>query len=140
MQSSAARPEGAVFTLQSHEIQAHWVYIAPHLARVCEDFPDDLNLDALKADLTAARKQLWGFHDGAIVTGVAVTEIQHPVCWLRAGAGTETFPGQIDEVLFAIEGWARDIGCQRIKLMGRVGWKRRLPSFHQIGIILEKPL
>jgi hypothetical protein len=133
-------PRGAVFTLQSNEIERNWGLIAPHLERVGSDFPDDIDIPAILGDLIAARKQLWGYHDGIAITVIAVTEVQHPVCWLRVCVGTETWRGQIEAGLAAIEAWAKSIGCERVKLVGRMGWRRRLHSYRQIGIVLEKPL
>lgn len=138
--NAVAAPRGAVFTLQSHEIERNWDLIEKHLERVRIDFPDDINIPTIFADLIAARKQLWGYHDGERVTGIAVTEVQYPACWLRAGVGTETWRGQIEEIITAVESWARAMGCERIKIAGRIGWKRRLPSFRQTGVILEKTL
>jgi hypothetical protein len=132
--------QGRVFCLRSDQIAERWQDFAHHLERVCEEYPDELNLGLIKADLLTARKQFWGYHDGSRITVVAITEIQHPVCFLRACVGHETWPGQIDAGVEAIEAWARDIGCKRIKFGGRTGWKRRLPSFNQIGVILEKHL
>lgn len=138
--NAVTAPQGAVFTLKSHEIEHNWDLLEPFLERVRGDFPDDIDIPSILADLTAARKQLWGFHDGERVTGICVTEIQHPVCWLRAGVGTETWRGQIEEIISAVESWARSLGCERIKLAGRMGWKRRLSAYRQIGVILEKSL
>jgi hypothetical protein len=129
-----------VFTLQSHEIERHWDLIAPHLKRVAVRFPFDVDLTQVRADLTSARRQLWGFHDGEAVTVICVTEIQHPVCWLRVCAGTETSPSQIEAGLSQIESWARSIGCDRVRFIGRRGWKRRLRTYQQIAVTLEKLL
>jgi hypothetical protein len=132
--------QGAVFTLQSHEIERNWDLIQPYLERVQRGFPDDINIPQVLADLVGKQKQLWGYHDGERITGICITEIQHPVCWLRVGVGTESWRGQIDDLIAAIESWARSLGCERIKIAGRMGWKRRLPAYRQIGVILEKPL
>lgn len=138
--NAVAAPHGAVFTLQSHEIERNWGLLESHLERVKRDFPDDIDIPLILGDLICARKQLWGYHDGEHITGICVTEIQHPVCWLRVGVGTESWHGQIEAITDAIESWARSIGCERIKIAGRMGWKRRLPAYRQIGVILEKSL
>lgn len=131
---------GAVFTLQSHEIDTHWDLIEPYLRRLAARFPYDINVSLLRDDLRSARKQLWGYHDGDRVVGVCVTEIQHPVCWIRAASTDISAPEKVDVTLAEIERWAQSIGCDRIRLGGRRGWKRRLRDYQQIAVTLEKVL
>jgi hypothetical protein len=138
--SAVLVPRGTVFALQSHEIERNWDHIAPHLERVAAKFPFDVDPAQVREDLKRALRQLWGYHDGENVTVICVTEIQHPVCWLRICAGTETSPHQIDAGIAEIESWARSIGCTRIRLAGRRGWKRRLSGYRQIAVTLEKLL
>lgn len=140
MQSSAARTEGAVFTLQSFEIDANWDLIVPYLTRLASRFPYDINLTLLREDLRASRKQLWGYHDWERVVGVCVTEIELPVCWIRAACGDPSCPEKIDVTLEAIEQWAKTRGCDRVRLSGRFGWKRLLRDYRQIAVTLEKVL
>jgi hypothetical protein len=129
-----------IFCLASGQIDQHWGDFAHHLERVAHKFPFDIDITALKADLKDARKQLWGCDDGERVTVICITEVQLPVCWLRVCAGTETAPRQIEAGLSEIESWARSIGCDRIRLAGRLGWKRRFRAYRQIAVTLEKLL
>ena len=138
--NAVAVPTGAVFTLQSYEIEANWDLIAPYLHRLAARFPYDIDPAALREDLRAARKQLWGYHDGERIVGVCVTEIQKPVCWLRAACADLAAPEKIDVTLAAIELWAKSRGCDRVRLSGRHGWKRRLCDYRQVAVTLEKVL
>lgn len=131
-------PCGTVFTLQSCQIDPHWDLIEPYLRRLAARFPYDINVPMLREDLRVSRKQLWGYHDGERIVGVCATEIQHPVCWIRAACSDSS--ESIDVTLAAIERWAKSIGCERVRLAGRKGWKRRLPNYEPIAVTLEKVL
>jgi hypothetical protein len=138
--NAVAVPRGAVFTLQSHEIEPNWDVIEPYLLRLERRFPYDINTALLREDLGAARKQLWGYHDSERVVGVCITEIQAPVCWIRAASADLTSPEKVDATLAEIEKWARSLGCDRVRLAGRGGWKRRLRDYRQIAVTMEKVL
>jgi hypothetical protein len=44
------------------------------------------------------------------------------------------------DLIDVIERYARLEGCARMRLEGRNGWKRLLPTYRQAGVILEKRL
>jgi hypothetical protein len=43
-------------------------------------------------------------------------------------------------LLDGIEAYARAAGCEAMRLMGREGWQRLLPSYRRTGIVLERTL
>jgi hypothetical protein len=136
--SMLSQAEPRVFCLRSDEVAAYWPDFAHHVERFsCET--GEITPAVLFDDLQAARKQLWGIHDGEKVSGIAVTEVAPPVCWIWAACGTAG-PGHIERVLEQIEAWAKSLGCERLKLRGRIGWERRLPQFKRTGVVLEKML
>jgi len=132
-----------VFCLGAEQIDNLWPLFAHHLERF-ERETSAYNAADLKEDLKLARKQLWGYQSGQEITGVTVTHVMESprgrVCEIVAACGTETIKGQIDEVFAAIEEWARAVGCTRIRILGRRGWKRRLKDFTEVGIILEREI
>jgi hypothetical protein len=58
-----------------------------------------------------------------------------PWCSSRA-MGADRWIGLLD----GIEAYARAAGCEAMRLMGREGWQRLLPSYRRTGIILERTL
>jgi hypothetical protein len=58
-----------------------------------------------------------------------------PWCSSRA-MGARNWIGLLDE----IEAYARAAGCEAVRLMGREGWQRLLPSYRRTGIVLERTL
>lgn len=131
-----------VFCLGANEIDELWPLYGHHLERL-EREGGLLVASAIREDLKAERRQLWGYQAPEIII-VAVTELyQSPkglMCLIQAGCGTETQKGQIEQIIFEIERWAKSQGCTRIRLGGRYGWKRRLKDFSEVGIILEKEI
>jgi hypothetical protein len=132
-----------VFCLGADQIDGAWQDFAHHLVRL--ELESKLLLaSALRQDLKDARRQLWGYQDGAGITGVAITEVYDTpagkACEVVGACGTESARGQIDAILDEIRSWAKGLGCTRVRFGGRPGWKRRLKGFKQVGIILEQEI
>lgn len=81
-------------------------------------------------------------HPTSRIAAAAVTELHQTewrkVCVLVAcgGAGMGEWIGLLD----GIEAYARAAGCEAVRLMGREGWQRLLPSYRRTGIVLERTL
>ena len=129
-----------VFCLSPGEIDSLSAEYWRHLERL-ERETGLVLASAIRLDLLDGRKQLWGYREEKVL-GIAVTEIletpKGQACLIYGACGTETTKGQINTLLCAIEAWARNIGCTRMMLQGRRGWLRKLESYRQTGIILEK--
>jgi hypothetical protein len=132
----------SVFCLGPEQIDNLWPEYGHHLERL-EQETQLMFADAIREDLKRSDKQLWGFQDGNTVTGVALTRISETpngkLCEVIGACGSDACNG-IDAVLMSIERWASDIGCTRVRFGGRRGWIRRLKTYRQAGIILEKEL
>jgi hypothetical protein len=80
--------------------------------------------------------------DGSRIVAAAVTELHQTewrkVCVLVAcgGAGAREWICLLD----SIEAYARAAGCEAVRIMGREGWQRMLPSYRRTGIVLERAL
>src|SRR5688572_5602081 len=91
--------------------------------------------EELRADLKDACKQLFGVQEDGRIIGIAITRITNRCCEICHAAGTQTGRGQIRFLYDHIERWARDIGCSRMRIMGRRGWLRALEGYRQTGVI-----
>lgn len=132
-----------VFCLGAEQIDNLYPQFAHHLTRL-ESETGLILADAIREDLKTAHRQLWGYQSGQDITGIVITEIydtpRGKCCEIVGACGRETAKGQIEEVMARIEQWAQDIGCTRVRVLGRRGWARRLKGFTQVGIILEREL
>lgn len=127
-----------VFCLGPEQIDSLWDLYSHHVYRM--ERLGFLGADELRDELKLAKKQLWGIQDGAPILGICITRLCGKCCEIYAAAGTQTKRGQIIELYNHIEQWARDIGCTRMRVIGRKGWMRMLAGYSQAGIILEKEL
>jgi hypothetical protein len=123
-----------VFCLGADQIDRLWDRFAHHLDRLT----DYLNPEEIRLELKDAEKQLWGLQDGEDIVGVAITRITGRTCEVVGAAGAAPYEA-MRELHQAIEEWAREIGCSRMRLQGRKGWIKLL-GYTQTGIVAEKEL
>ena len=80
--------------------------------------------------------------DGVQVHAAAVTELHQSewrkVCVIVACGGTEM--GRWLDLIGPIEEFARAEQCSAMRIMGRMGWTRVLPTYRPKRIVLEKEL
>jgi hypothetical protein len=101
------------------------------------------NALVLLDELRAERMTLWvaGYEGelrfiAAMVTRLYVLENGSKVCHIVAlgGEGLRDWIKYVDR----IADYARAEGCDTLRLEGREGWSRILPSFVRVGVILEQ--
>jgi hypothetical protein len=101
------------------------------------------NEPVLLEELKARRYALWvawrkgdARFSAAMVTRLYLLENGSKVCHIVAlgGAGMRDWIKHIER----IADYARAEGCDTLRLEGREGWSRMLPSFVRVGVILEQ--
>jgi hypothetical protein len=125
------------FCLGPEQIDGLWDEFSSHIYRL--ERLGHLSADEMREDLRLAKRQLWGIQ-GPDVLGIAITRIAGKTCEVVAATGKQTQTGQIEALYAHIERWAKDIGCERMRIIGRKGWLRKFPEFTQTGIVIEKDL
>ena len=112
------------------------------LGKVTERNNGTHTVEDYMAALATARMQLWILAKPGDILGIAMTEIlSHPqrkVGSVIAAVGREREKWQ--HHLSGIESWARQIGCDSIKLVARPGWKRVFTDYRHSHSLLEKDL
>jgi hypothetical protein len=83
------------------------------------------------------KAQLWTEKDAAVITSLeeydtGFLEVQG---WLAGGS-----IGGVKKIEHRIEQWARQIGAHRMTLVGRKGWQRALPGYHELFTTIAKDL
>lgn len=121
-----------IFTLQSHEIAAHWHLIEPFLFDHYEWTPEQV-----RTELEGARAQLWCIGKNSI-EGIIVTQLQGPIglLWIASGRGLD----EGKELLEHIERWMKERGVRDIKIEGRRGWGRVLEGYEEKATVFMKRL
>ncbi|MGD9725259.1 MAG: hypothetical protein AB7R40_23580 [Nitrospiraceae bacterium] len=99
------------------------------------------SLQELDTDVLSGRALLWIVHgdgiEAATVTRLDLTE-HGKVCTILACGGLGR--SRWLHLLGDIEAYAKTEGCDGVRLYGRRGWKRALPDYREIGIVMERRL
>lgn len=117
-----------------------WPHVRSMVGRA-SDKTDMGSLSELDTDVLSGRALLWTVHgdgiEAATVTRLDLTE-HSKVCTILAcgGAGRSRWLHLLSE----IETYAKAEGCDGVRLYGRRGWKRALPDYREIGIVMERKL
>lgn len=97
-------------------------------------FSSDDILDLLKDK----KAQLWVIVENKKIIAALVTTLENT--WVRVlwsgGENYDHWPHAIK----VIEQWAKSKGFERSIVVGRPGWKKKLPDYRQTAIVLEKVL
>lgn len=111
------------------------------MAGQAPDKTDMGTLAELDTDVLSGRALLWivceDAIEAAVVTRLDLTE-HSKVCTILACGGKNVRKGL--HLLDSIESYARVEGCDGVRLYGRRGWKRALPDYREIGVVMERKL
>lgn len=132
-------PDGAeLFVVPSEQVGIAWPEIERHISRVA-DVP--WSLDDVRHELEERRAQAWGVRDGDLVLGFWITRIENTwtnkygLVWITAGDGLAIGMPFYRDV---IEPWFWSQGCEWIEIHGRKGWKRVLPDYDEVAVVMRK--
>lgn len=115
-----------------------WPEIAASIARIKDAA---WSLEDVRRSLLDARAQAWGMRSADEVLGFWITRIdntytrKYGLVWITAGDGLDVGLQAYRDV---IEPWFWSQGCEWIEVQGRKGWKRVLPDYEEIAVILRK--
>lgn len=128
------------------DVDAAWPMIAGHLRTMIEANADgDFSLGDIRHRVRNEQWDLWLVldEDAGEILGVGASYVYHNEGDLKV-AQVPFFTGRDLKRwahLFAdFETWARNNGCQRIRIMARRGWGRILDGFEQTHVRLDKEL
>lgn len=118
--------------------RAMWPHARHWIAQAVEN-RGDMTLESIEADLLSGLALLWIVWCDEVVGAATTSIVQTPrnkVCLFTAGGGSEL--DSCMEFLPVIEAYARAEQCNVIRVMGRRGWQKKLPEYHQPWIVLDK--
>lgn len=128
-----------MFCVAPNQVTLFWDDFEPLLSRF-ERCCGDISAAKIKELCADSKMQLWGLQDAESVRGVGVTEIIDTSrglhCLIRVACGGAS-RGLMERLLDEIGKWAKDLGCTRVKYVGRKGWLRRFPRFEQTAVMAE---
>lgn len=81
--------------------------------------------------------QRWEASDGSTVVTQLRQEPAGGVCLVWLAEGTMAPLLELHEAICA---WAREQGCQRMRIVGRKGWLKVVPGYREVATVMERDL
>ena len=140
--SYTAASGSCLVTAHPSQVGEVWPVVGPMLARAVA-MADSMTLGDVRGQLDRGEQQLWmsvspdGVIEGAWTTRIAnypgkrVCEIV-----LCGGNAVERWLEMIEPV----EWFAREMGCQKVRIFGRAGWLKVLKGFTEAYRVIERDL
>jgi len=121
-----------------------WHVVGPILQRAIEINRGTHDIGDIKTELLADRCGLWVAYDEGEIYAACTTRIvitpqnkMLMIDWL----GGERMDDWLDDALDVIESYAHDLGCERVEIIGRKGWKvLRKYGWHDTAVVYQKEL
>lgn len=124
-----------------HQVRTIWPRVRDRLHRAVKKTDLNHTLD-IERDLFEGDGLLWLAMRGMEIDAAAVTLLMRTdrnlVCVVTACGGEEMenwLP-----LLAEIEAWAKAEGAAKVRIIGRRGWVRALPSYRVSNVVLERLL
>jgi hypothetical protein len=119
-----------------------WKNTRDFIKRAYECQPTDDTFEDVERRIHDGIALLWVAWDGEQIRGAAVTELwassTGKVCAIVALGGRDWKDWR--HCISAIEKFAKDEGCDRVRFSGRRAWLRLMPEYRQPWVTLEKKL
>lgn len=123
------------------EIRKVWPHVA-HLLRAAIERTGLSDWQEVEDGVLDGDTLLWFAWDGSKIIAAATTSLgkanERLVCTLTACGGEnmkQWFP-----LLGRIEAYAKDEGCDCVRIFGRKGWLRALKDYQMTNVVLERAL
>lgn len=107
-------------------IQDIWPMVGKHLQKAIDKNPGLYTVDMLYADLINGAQLLWvAIDDGAIKMAATTRIVVFPSgsMMIAEWLGGDEMESWLENALETIESYANDMGCRRMEVYGRKGWK-----------------
>jgi len=116
------------------DLETYW---GPALGHLKKCFKDD-DPETVKEFVRDGTYQLWVTEHAAATTAIATFPVGKVLTVVHLG-GSRMWEW-LEEGLSALERWAREHNCDRIRINGRDEWSRVLPGYRKTAVVSEKVL
>ena len=130
-----------VLPVQPEDVPLVWHLASPLIQKAIDKTSDCFRVEDVRALIEAQRAQLWLVVD-EIPKAAWVTTIENSPSqrWVRVmWAGGEESDAWLP-LFQGVEQWAKSIGASKVVIIGRKGWIKKLPTYRQAAVVLEKKL
>lgn len=125
-------------------IEEIWPHVSAFIEEAFWHERGDDSAEIVLADLQAERALLWIVwdDDDKQIIAAATTKLLHVrgglVCLITSCCGNDLHRWQ--QCILEIEIYAKAEGCSRVRIDGRLGWRRYFPDYRERWVVLEKTL
>lgn len=115
-----------------------WVFLRPAAER-----SGHYTEESVRGALLSGEFQLWCVFRGEEMLASCITETARFPAGLRCEVvlcGGTSMDEWLSPCLAVIEAWAKEMGCERMRIEGRPGWERALRGYSKRSIVLVKEL
>ncbi len=139
---SISAADAVLLCVDPAKIDEIWPHVSSLLAKAFENTRADSTLESIEATLRRGLTLLWIVWASEQIVAAATTELwvtpARKACVITccAGAELETWKGFMAD----FERYARDEGCDVIRIFGRPDWKCIFLDFYEPWLTLEKAL
>jgi hypothetical protein len=130
----------ALILVEPHQLPQAWVMVGDMIKAAMEKL-DVGDAGVVERELFAGEALLWLAWDGE-ARAAAVTQIGKAngskICTI-VGCGGHGIKEWLP-LIHGIEFYAKREDCRAMRIIGRPGWKRALPDYKPIGVVLERTL
>lgn len=123
-----------IMLIGTNDLDSVWGMALSHLKKC---FKDD-DPETVREFIRSGTYQLWMTEGAAATTAIATFPVGKVLTVVHLGG--ENMFGWLKEGLEAIERFAREQNCDRIRINGREEWSRVLPGYSRIAVTTEKVL
>lgn len=116
-----------------------WPHVSHFIQDAIDKTSDRFSVDDVLLLIESKKAQLFIFR-GEEILSAWVTSVENSPSqkWLRIlWAGGKEMDKWF-HFLYSIEQWAKSIGCEKVVVIGRVGWEKKLTDYRKTAVIFEK--
>lgn len=130
-----------VIPVQTEDVSLVWHLAAPLIQKAIDKTSDSFRVEDVRALIEAQKAQLWLVADETPKAAWVTTVESSPSSkWVRVmWAGGEDAEKWLP-LFEGVEQWAKNIGASKVVIYGRKGWIKKLPTYRQAAVVLEKKL
>lgn len=118
----------------SGDLKQDFASAAPHIANALERSGNTHHLNDIYQLLLNKEAALFVGERSAVVTQEITLPVGRQLHFWLAGGDLE----ELVEIEADVEAAARQVGIKRFSIVGRKGWRNKLPGYREAGVILTK--
>lgn len=125
--------------IRAQDARLIWPHVSHFIQDAIDKSSDRFLIDDVLSLIESNKCQLFIFRDDEILSAwVTSVESSPSHTWLRVMWVGGKDLDKWFHFLQPLEQWAKSIGCEKVVVIGRCGWEKKLKDYKKTAVILEK--